>query len=59
MIQEIISAPKKIADWRFTFQIRENRIISFILTLTAPAPQNSQTHSNNSSAVSDELFGCI
>ena len=29
------------------------------LTLKAPILQNDQTHSNNSSAVADELFGCV
>ena len=29
------------------------------LTLRAPTPQNGQTHSNNSSALADELFECI
>ena len=29
------------------------------LTLEAPTPQNSQTHSNNSSAAADELFECV
>ena len=28
----------------------------FILTLSAPTPQNGQTQSNNSSAIADELF---
>ena len=30
-----------------------------LLTLYAPALQNSQTHSNNSSAFADELFKCV
>ena len=29
------------------------------LTLQAPTPQNSQTHSNNSSAVADDSFECV
>ena len=29
------------------------------LTLKTPIPQNSQTHSNNSSAFADELFECV
>ena len=29
------------------------------LTLWEPTPQNSQTHSNNSSATPDELFECV
>ena len=29
------------------------------LTLKAPTPQNGQTHSNNSSAVADELSECV
>ena len=28
-------------------------------TLLTPTPQNRQTHSNNSSAVADELFECV
>ena len=28
--------------------------ISFLIT-----PQNGQTHANNSSAIADELFGCV
>ena len=27
-----------------------------MLTLSAPTPQNGQTHSNNSSAIADKLF---
>ena len=37
-------------------------IIFFVLlylTLQATTPQNSQTHSNNSSAVANELFKCV
>ena len=34
-------------------------IITQILTLSAPTPQNGQIHSNNSSAVADELFDCV
>ena len=30
-----------------------------MLTLQAPASQNGQTHSNNLSAVADELFECV
>ena len=30
-----------------------------ILTLSAPTPQNDQTHSNNSLAKADELFECV
>ena len=29
------------------------------LTLSVPTSQNGQTHSNNSSAVADELFECV
>ena len=29
------------------------------LTLSAPIPQNTQTHSNNSSTVVDELLECF
>ena len=29
------------------------------LTLTAPTPQNGQTHSNNLSAAADKLFECF
>ena len=29
------------------------------LTYSAPTPQNGETHSNNSSAVADELFECV
>ena len=29
------------------------------LTLSAPTPQNGQTHSNNSSATADKLYECI
>ena len=29
------------------------------LTLNAPTPQNSQTHSNNSLATAEELFQCV
>ena len=29
------------------------------LTLYVPTPQNGQTHSNNSSAIADELFECV
>ena len=29
------------------------------LTYSAPTPQSGQTHSNNSSAVVDELFECV
>ena len=31
----------------------------FGLTFKAPATQNGQTHSNNSSATADELFQCV
>ena len=34
-------------------------IIPFCLTLWAPTPQNGQTHSNNSSATTDELSECV
>ena len=30
--------------------------IGFILTLSVPSPQNSQRHSNNSSAFAEKLF---
>ena len=30
-----------------------------LLTLSAPISQNSQTHSNNSSAFANELFECV
>ena len=29
------------------------------ITLYAPTPLNGQTHSNNSSAITDELFECV
>ena len=29
------------------------------LTLSVPTPQKGLTHSNNSSAVDDELFECV
>ena len=29
------------------------------LTISAPTPQNGQTHSNNLSAIADELFECV
>ena len=32
---------------------------NFVLFLSAPTPQNDQTHSNNSSAIADELFECV
>ena len=32
---------------------------SLILTLSAPIPQNGQTHSSKSSAIAGELFGCV
>ena len=30
-----------------------------VLTLKTPTPQNDPTHSNNFSAVADELFECV
>ena len=33
--------------------------VLIILTLKTPIPQNGQTHSNNSSAVTNELFECV
>ena len=33
--------------------------ISIFLTLYAPTPEIGQTHSNNLSAVADELFECV
>ena len=49
------------------YTVRQCWHISFIciainnlfLTLSAPTPQNGQTHSNNLSDVADELFECI
>ena len=41
---------------------KEGIMIFFVLlylTLQATTPQNSQTHSNNSSAVANELFKCV
>ena len=35
-----------------------NVVLQF-LTLWAPTPQNSQTHSNKLSVVADELFECV
>ena len=35
------------------------KLISYELTLTAPLPQNGQTHSNNLSGTADELFDCV
>ena len=29
------------------------------LTLEVPAPQNGQTHTNNSSSVAEQLFECV
>ena len=35
------------------------KYLMIALTLKAPIPQNGQTHSNNSSAIADELFECV
>ena len=35
------------------------QIFKLALILSAPTPQNAKTHSNNSSAVADELFECV
>ena len=40
--------------WKMFFQSA-----FFFLTLEAPTSQNGQTHSNNSSAVTDALFECV
>ena len=34
-------------------------LFNLSLTLSAPIPQNGQTHPNNSSAFADELFECV
>ena len=34
-------------------------ILPCSLTLQVPTTQNGQTHSNNSWAAADELFGCV
>ena len=44
-------------DIRMTYIV--NASYMQVLTLKAPTPQNSQTHSNNSSATADELFDCV
>ena len=33
--------------------------VYLLSTLKAPTPKNGQTHSNNSSEIADELFGCV
>ena len=38
---------------------RNERLDWIGLTLSAPIPQNGQTHSNNSSDIADELFECL
>ena len=35
------------------------KTLSGFINLSAPTLQNGQTHSNNSSAVADELFECV
>ena len=35
------------------------KILFYDLTLYVPIPQNGQTHSNNLSALADELFECV
>ena len=42
----------------FLFTVKKI-ILSILLPLQAPTPQNCQTHSNNSSATADEFFQCF
>ena len=53
VFQRSIQNPVKHLRWSFLQKC------STILTLWAPTPQNGQTYSNNSSALADELFGCV
>ena len=65
---EVIFRPEKLVTCRsctplavlliqekFRLQVLQD----FFLTLEGLTPQNSQIHSNNSSATSDELFECV
>ena len=49
-----MAGPKQI----FT-QTAEFCYSNFVLTLSVPTPQNSQTHSNSLLASGDELFECV
>ena len=39
--------------------LKRNYSEQFLLTLQVQIPQNSQVHSNNSSAIANELFKCV
>ena len=44
---------------RYVHKCKLGTDFTTFLTLSAPTLQNGQTHSNNSSAVADELFECV
>ena len=60
-IQKESSLPKNPRKKNYMASIATKTIqtIKMLLISLTPTPQNGQTHSNNSSAIADELFECV